>query len=109
MLRIGNARNGAACSNPEQFRRKPAAYRAESAQALFGRHRDQPHGGAETREKVSRGMAWSRCARWHRAAGNRGSRQIMVAAHAADLARAAQQRDDNRRAVAISRLAAEIG
>jgi len=28
-----------------------------SAQALFGRDRDQSHGGAETRENVPRGMA----------------------------------------------------
>src|ERR1700694_6279220 len=54
-------------------------------------------------------MAWSRCARRHRADESSGSLEIMAAAQLPDLARAAQQRDDNRRAVEIARLAAETG
>ena len=55
MLRIGSARNGARRADREHFRRQSAADRAESAQALFRRHRDQPDGGAETGADVSRG------------------------------------------------------
>src|SRR5258708_10896082 len=96
-------------ANGEHFRWQPAADRAESAQALFGRHRDQPYGGAETCSIISRGMAWSRCARWHRADRSSGALEITAPPHALDLARAAQQRDDRGRTAAIARLAPETG
>src|SRR6266480_3525203 len=60
-------------ANGEHFHRQSGADRAESAQALFGRHRDQPHGGAETRSIISRGMAWPRGARGHRADRSSGA------------------------------------
>src|SRR5258707_14384613 len=54
-------------------------------------------------------MAWSRCARWHRADRSSGALEITAPPHALDLARAAQQRDDRGRTAAIAGLAAETG
>src|SRR3954447_13217570 len=95
---------------PRHASRAPAAAdRAKSAPALFRRDRHQPDGGAETRETVSRRMAGLRCARGDRAHGRGGSAQTVATARAADLARAAQRRDDRRRAASCAGLAAEAG
>src|SRR6266404_8646929 len=93
-------------ANKGHFRSRSAADRTESAQALFGRHCDQPHGSAEACPIISRGMARSRCPRWHRAARSSRALQITAPPHALDLARAAQQRDDRGRTAAIAGLAA---
>ena len=107
MLRIAGTRNGARRADREQSCRRSAADRAESAQALFGRHRDQPRGVAKAGKDVSRGLARSRQARRHRGDGFWRFTEPVAAEGAADLARAAQRRDDRGPAAPSARLAAK--
>src|SRR5207244_12860503 len=92
-----------------RFCERSATDRAESAQALFGRHRDQPCGVAETRTNVSRGVAWFRQAPGHRGDGVFGFDETLAPSHAIDLACEAQRRDDCRRVAVRTGLAAEAG